>query len=259
MHIPNVMTKACLLVMLCFMTSCVKYYDLIKSEFPQGKDQPDYRVVASLYKRTATVYDEFQTKAAFNALWLSDELRTAYVNVYCNKRGLSNDEKEEMLKRQLEENKYWVSFYVLADIRSKTNSSLSDPNAMWTPYLKLGDFDTLVPESIKEVDLDPEFQLFFGKTFNLFKVAYLIKFPIQPQPSVVAAAAISDSGADTPKPACTRVVAPRPDLARKLANCSITLVQLVIRSIYKECTLTWDRDEMAKKRKVLCDEDFYWG
>lgn len=250
MRITNFMMNACLLVMLVFMTSCVKYYDLVKSEFPQGKDQPDKREVAAHYKRTATVYDEFQTKAVFNALWLSDELRTAYVDVYCDKRGLSCDEKEEMLKRQLQENKYWVSFYVLADVRSKTNQSLSDENAMWTLHLKLGDYETLIPESIKEVDLDPEYQLFFGATFNLFKTAYLVKFPLQPEPSLPASAS-----AAVPVP---RVVS-RPDLARKLANGTITLVQLIVKSIYKECTLTWDRDEIAKKRKILRDEDFYWG
>lgn len=229
MLISNVMTKSCIFVMLFFMTSCVKYYDLVKSEFPQGKDQPDQRTIAANYQRTATVYDEFQTKGVFNALWLSDELRTAYVDVYCDKRGLSCDEKEEMLKRQLEENKHWVSFYVLADIRSRTNASLSDENAMWTLYAKLGEYETIVPESIKEIDVEPEFQLFFGKTFNLFKAAYLVKFPI------------------------TSVT------ADKLARCNITLVRLIVKSVYKECTLTWDKDEMAKKRKVLRDEDYYWG
>lgn len=287
MRITNVMMYSCMLVMLFFMTSCVKYYDLITSEFPQGKDLPDKREIVARYMQTATVYDEFQTVAVFNALWLSYEVRAAYVDVYCSKRGLSPDEREEMLKRQLEENKYWVSFYVLADVRSKTNASLSDQNPMWTLHLKLGEYETLVPESIKEVDLDPELQLLFGSRFNLFKTAYLVKFPLQPVPSTsttepgssevvsveVETAKTSQptnvrvsvetpaSTITTTTPAATPVshVVPRPDLAKKLANGTISLVQLIVKSVHKECTLTWDRNQMAKKRKIIRDEDFYWG
>lgn len=229
MRSTSIMTNILVVVAMLTMTSCVKYYDLIKSEFPQGKELPDNKVVAAQYKRSAVVYDEFQTAAAFNVLWLSDELRSAYVNMYCDRRGLTCDEKEEMLKRQLEENKHWISFYVLADIRSKTNSALGDENASWTLSAQLGDYDALVPESIKEVDLEPEYQAVFGSAFNLFKVAYLVKFPI----------GVHD--------------------AHKLAQGSISLVSLIIKSVYKECRLVWDKDEMAQKRKIVRDEDFYWG
>ena len=215
---------------LFLLTSCVKYYDVVKSEFPQGEKQPDKRDIAYKYRRTGMVYDEFETKAAFNALWLSDQLRTSYVDVFAHKRGLDNEAKEELLKRQLEENKFWMSFYVLADIRDKTYVSLSDKNAFWTLYAQLDDGNRLLPELIKEVDLEPEMQLFLGRAFNLFKAAYLVKFSI------------------------------KSDVAEKLEKGNIKNVKLVIGSVHKNCVLAWDKKELIKHvRKVECNEDFYWG
>jgi hypothetical protein len=216
--------------LLCMTTSCIKYYDLAKSEFPQGEKKPDKRLVAKQYRRTQTVYDEFETKAVFNALWLSDALRTAYVDVYSHKRGFADDAKEEMLKRQLEENQHWLSFYLLADIREKTYVSLSDPNAGWNMYAVIDDGKKLVPESIKEVDLEPEYQFFFGRdVFNLLKAAYLVKFPISP------------------------------DLVEKITKGNIDTIQLVIGSAYKDCTIEWTKEQMNIKEKVVNDEDYYWG
>ena len=43
-------------------------------------------------------------------------------------------------------------------------------------YLTLPDGQKIMPISIKEVDLEPEYQFLFGHRFNLFKRAYVVKF-----------------------------------------------------------------------------------
>lgn len=215
--------------LMCLMTSCVKYYDLVKSEFPQGTSRPDKRDEAAQYRRSAVVYNQFETQAIFDALWLSDQLRTAYVDLYADKRGLDRDAKQQMLKRQLEENKHWILFYVLADVRDKVYAALHEQNAAWTLSVKIDNYKTLVPDSIKEVDLEPEYQLLFGKTFSLFKTAYLITFPLTPE------------------------------LAQKIARQEVNMVGLHIRSPYKECVLQWHKQEILKTRNVQADEDFYWS
>lgn len=224
--------KFLMMIVLVVAPGCIKYYDLAKSEFPQGEKQPDQREVAQRYRRVARVYDEFETKAIFYGLWLSDEVRKSYVDVYSSKRGLSDEAREEMLKRQLEENKHWISFYVLADVRDKTYTALNDKNAAWTLYADV-DGKKIVPDKdgIRVLDyLEPELQLFFGKAvFDLFKTGYLIKFLVDPS------------------------------LADQLTKGSVKQVKIDIHSTTKNCALVWQKEELESKRKVTSDEDFYWG
>lgn len=220
--------KVMMLGLVCTMSSCVRYYDVIKTEFNQGKKEPSKGCVAQAYRRATTVYDEFETRAHFDVVWLSDNIRCTYVDVYSNKRNLDLNTKEQMLKRQLEENKHWASFYVLADVREKTNASLSDPASVWTLSLQIDDQKPLQPESIKEVTLEPEMQMFFGSTFNLFKTAFLVKIPVTAE------------------------------IADQLARYRFDSVRLYFRSPYKETSLVWDKCDVLNNKKVVHEKDYYW-
>jgi hypothetical protein len=232
MRFKNIVRLCVGIGLLGFTPGCIKYHDLVRSEFPQGKKQPEKHAVAQMYRRSCVVYNDFSTQGIFDGLWLSDQLRKAYVDVYGGKRGLSQDAQEEILKRQLEENKHWMTFLLLADVPEKTNVSLSDPEAAWTVYAVV-DGKKLIPaekkEGIKEVELEPEYQLFFGDTFNTLKTPYLIRMPITI------------------------------DIAEKIAQGNVRSIKLVISSVQKECVLEWTKEQITQKKKVLRDEDFYWG
>jgi len=231
MHrIKNVVTYGLFLGLVMLFSSCgVKYYNLVKTETPQSPDQPNIREVATRYVKSQTVYNQFETMAIFDVLWLSDEVRRTYVDVYSNKHGLTKDAQDSMLKRNLEENNHWVTFYVLADVRDKTHPMLSDKDAAWSLYLALENGSSKIePEFIKEVELEGEYQLFFGRgKFVPSKAAYIVKFPAQEM--------------------------------LKTQN-PITKVTLVVGSVYKQITFVWDNEHTKKNsKKVLTDEDFYWG
>ena len=71
------------------------------------------------------------------------------------------------------------AFYVLADVRAKTNKGLHEKGASWTFALENKKGKRVEAESIKNVDeLDSEYQMLFGHRFNLFKEIYLVKFPV---------------------------------------------------------------------------------
>lgn len=216
------------IVVLGVVPGCIKYHRTLPTEFPQGDEKKDAREITADYVKTARIYDQFSTRAIFDVLWLSDDVRVAYANQYCSKRGKSTDDTEAFITRQREENNHWTSFYVLADVRDRQGTSLSDKNAPWTFYLKQGTY-MAAALSVKEVELEPEIQGLFGKNFNLFKTAYLVKFPVR------------DEG------------------DKKLLK-KQTTVKLIIESVDKSVTLLWSENEIKKsKKKVLRDEDFYWG
>ncbi|MFH0898848.1 MAG: hypothetical protein V1855_04680 [bacterium] len=223
----------CVIVLLLF-PSCISYYKLSKKEFPQGDEFKDKREVTHNYVRGAKVLDQFSTQAIFNSLWLSNQTRTAYVDLYSRRRGKDTNKREAMLKRQLEENKHWMSFYVLTDIREVTQIGMGDKNSCWTMYLEVAKKGAatpvvkLEPISIKEVDIEPEIQEFFGRQrFDSFKSSYLVKFPangLDGQPYF--------QDGDT--------------------------VTLVFGSVRKEARLVWDSSDLKKHGDLLKDEDFYW-
>lgn len=226
----NMVMGVIALVTVSLFSGCVKYYETLPSEFPQGGEKGDYRAISANYVKSARVYDQFLTRAFFDALWLSDEVRVAYAKLYCAKRGKSSEDTEAFIVRQREENKHWTTFYVLADVRDRDGTSLSDrEKAPWTFYLKIGDYK-VEAVSVKEIELEPEFRAFFDQQFNSFKTAYAVKFPAREK---------FDGEAD------------------KKIDKKKEPIQLMIESVYKSVKLSWS--PWDKKKEVLRNEDFYWG
>ncbi len=226
-----VMRAAVALLILVTVPGCIKYHRTLPTEFPQGDEKRDYSDITTNFVKATRVYDQFLTRAFFDALWLSDDVRIAYSKLHCEKQGKSAEDTDAFIARQREENKHWTMFYVLADVRERQGTSLSEKNAPWTFYLKIGDYMS-APLSVKEIDLEPEYQMFFGKQFNSFKTAYVVKFPAR-------------------------------DMTDKNNTKPLDVVNLVIESVDKSVSLTWPivMDKIASKtnKKVAKDEDFYWG
>lgn len=165
------------LLFLIMLPSCIKYYEMSNDEFPQAiEKKDDYTELIQENLKSTRAYVQFATKATFDTLWMSDEMKVAFENVHCNKKGKDENTKDALIRRQLEESKHWISFYVLADVRGKNNTSMTEKDSLWSMYLQVGD-KKVSPISIKEVELEPEIQFFFGSRFSNFKSPYLVKFP----------------------------------------------------------------------------------
>jgi len=176
-----------------------------KDNFYQGEDVKKQTQIPRDYVRSVVAYDQFMTQAVFDAIWLSDEVRTAYVNSLYLRTGKSDEEKNMFLRRELEENSHYITFYVL----SLYNVPLADPLGEWSVYLKIDDA-VYQPIEIKYVDLNAEYQSFFGRLFSRFKTPYQIKF-------------------DAKDVDCSPIITPE-----------TSHVQLYFRSIKKEVSLSWN-------------------
>jgi hypothetical protein len=212
------------------LTSCVPYHKLSKTEFNQAstfKKEKKEPVQVSDYIRSITIYHHFDTKAHFDTLWLSDEVRMAYADRYCQRRGRNRAETDAFLTRQLEENKHWITLYVLAEIRERTNETLSEKEPYWTLYLESAG-QKVSPVLIKEIEFEPEYLHFFGQLVNPFKTQYLVRFPVH----TIGEKSLIQSGKQ---------------------------LKLIFSSVYKTCSVTWDTGKKAAlKSKKVVNEDFYW-
>ncbi len=189
------------------LSGCGRVVDWAKDTFYQGKELEEYTAVPRAHTRSVIVYNQFTTAGRFDALWLSDKVRTDYADLYAFKLGKSVEQKKAFLRRQLEENNHFISFYVL----SSYGLPLGNKDDQWALFLKIDD-NAFAPIEIKAVDLSPEYQLFFGKKFNRFKIAYLVKFNAQD---------LND---------------------RYLIEQNTKKIELYFRSVEKEVILTWSFD-----------------
>lgn len=196
-----ILVSGCILI----LPGCGRIVDWAKESFYQGQDLNDYKTAPREFLRSITVYDQFETVGMFDALWLSDPVRTAYAQLYSCRQGKSSEHEKAFLRRQLEENKHYIVFYVL----SLYSKPLDAEDALWSLFLDV-DGSRYVPTEIKAVELAPEYKFFFGKRFSKFKVPYLIRFNV-----------------------C--------DIENKpIITEGTQIVRLIFRSVEKEAELLWD-------------------
>jgi len=121
--------------------------------------------------RSSRIYDQFTLVGMFDSLWLNDLVREVYADLYALKHGRTEEEKKIFLRRQLEENNHFISFYVL----SASEFVLGEVDSEWTLLLNIKDY-YFVPTELKVVELVPEYEAIFGKKFNKFKTVYILRF-----------------------------------------------------------------------------------
>lgn len=173
-----------------FATGC-KVIDWGKENFKQTKryDQEFTKHIEPLLRSTV-VYDQMATIADFDAILLTNAARMMYVDYFKQKHLISEEKESVMRQRLLNENKYYISFYVLGSQienlypsnRSlftgeyyKQQALLGEKDAEWHVRLKV-DGNEYPADSIRVVELPVEWQHFFGKKYSQFKSVYLVKF-----------------------------------------------------------------------------------
>jgi hypothetical protein len=145
--------------------------DWADETFYQGKINKDHEKTVKPFLKGIRLYDQFDTLAIFDAIWLSDTVRTAYAQVYAKMIGKDEDGYIDFLRRELSANAYFVSFYVL----SLKSIPLTDIPPSWVVHLEV-DGKKYLPAEIKAVELAAEYLGFFGKRVNNHKEPYEIRF-----------------------------------------------------------------------------------
>ncbi len=167
----NTYSSFAVVLFLTLLPGCGRLFDWGKERVDQGKDNKKDVKVARSHIRSLRVYDEFTFLGGFDSLWLSDDVRNSYAELYALRHGKNDDAMKVFLRRQLEENIHFISFFVL----SAVDITLGETNSDWTVFLKIGE-NQFTPIELKAVDLTPEYIHIFGKKLNRFKMAYLVRF-----------------------------------------------------------------------------------
>jgi hypothetical protein len=178
---------------LIFLTGCNKIINWGQQNFEQAKVYSQKFISAGrAYVRSTIVYSQFTTVATFDAIFLTDEMRMIYVDYHKQCHGLSEEQESLMRQRMINENKYFISFYVIAaqkehlyetdkslfnGIYQKQTEILGSKDASWNASMIVGNKEYL-PESIRVVELPMEYRNCFGHRVNQFSTTYLVRFAV---------------------------------------------------------------------------------
>lgn len=165
---------AVMILLLAVLPGCGRVINWGKGMFNQGETPHSYADEPKKYIRSVTVYDQFATAGSFDALWLSDAVRTAYVNTFAERTGKTDEQKKMLLRRELEENNHFLTFYVL----SLFDMPLGDCCSEWTVVLKIKDA-IYHPAEVKYIELNPEYKIFLKSVTSRFKNVYQVKFDMK--------------------------------------------------------------------------------
>jgi len=156
---------------LLILSGCGRIVDWGKSNFKQAEKIKFKYKEARQDLKSIIVYDQLTTVAMFDALWLSDNVRMAYVDLHAMKYGKSEEQKKTMLRRQLAENSHFISFYLAVPYEL----ILGEKNSKWSISLEI-DGESYLPIEVKVIDINPEYKAIFGEKFTRFKNLYSIRF-----------------------------------------------------------------------------------
>ena len=167
----NLMQYGVVLVSILSIPGCGRLADWGKDMFYQGHQLNNSAQVVQRYIRSVRIYDQFSTCAIFDAIWLADQVREVYAAINSERFGKQEDHAKAFLRRQLEENSHFISFYVL----SLYEVALGSQDSEWSIFLRINGIN-IFPREIKSIELPHEYQYFFGKKYTRFKVPYIITF-----------------------------------------------------------------------------------
>lgn len=160
--------------LILLLPGCGRLVDWSKHHFDQGTSRDLPTRTVRKHVRHARVYDDFSTVGLFDVLWLSDDVRQAYVDAYASKFLKDAASKESFLRRQLAENDHFLSFYVMSYVPDNT-LPLGDKGSLWSVLLKVGN-KYYEPKNVQSVELNPEYMKFLEPVMTKFKTVYLVKF-----------------------------------------------------------------------------------
>lgn len=163
--------------LLLLVSGCSRYAGWVQEVFYQGNRVPTFLPSTKKYVRSLHVYDYLTTLAHFDALWLSDDIRTIYVGLQAQNSCLNTCQKEALCTRECAKNDTKTTFIILAWVKGATNTELTDECPLWSMCLSV-DCKCYQPCSIKICDLCPEYVAMFGRIFTRFKTAYVVQFDI---------------------------------------------------------------------------------
>lgn len=174
-----------------FLSGCNKIINWGQENFKQTPVYCENVIkAAQTFVRSSIVYSQFATVAMFDAIFLTDQARMLYVDYHKQTTAISLEQESLLRARMTNENKYFISFYVIGHQKEhlyntskdlftgsyhKNSELLGGKDATWNVTMIVNGRE-YTPESVRVVDLPFEYREFFKGRFSQHSNTYLVRF-----------------------------------------------------------------------------------
>jgi hypothetical protein len=167
------------LLAICFFSGCRRYYDWGKTFFVQADERKLNDAGIKQYHTYMTAHQGFETVGWFDILWMSDPVWDWYRSQLGQRYGMKENEVFDLQVEQDVETSSYITFYVLMSQPNVPTDPLkrlaTNTPSQWAITLEV-DGKEYQAKEIKQVDLAPELQQFFGFHYNRYRNVYRVKF-----------------------------------------------------------------------------------
>ena len=172
-------TKYFSILALCCLSGCRRYYDWGKSFFVQADNRTLGDSCVKQYHTYVTAHQGFETVGWFDILWMSDPVWEWYKGQLAQRYGLTEGAVFDLQEEQDAQTSAYITFYVLMSQPNVPTDPLArfatHTPSQWAITLAI-DGKEYQAREIKQLDLSPEMQAFFGWHYNRYRGAYRVKF-----------------------------------------------------------------------------------
>lgn len=159
--------------LLLIFSGCKRYIEWAHTTIPQGTFSPVLMQPPPGHIVAAYVYDQFATLGLFDVMWLGPQIRERYALLYAYKYQLTPALLDEFKRRQIEETRQHISFYLL--VGGQAGEGLEKEAQNWSIRLLI-DGVAYAPVHLAPVELPLEYRCLFGRRFTRFRIPYQAKF-----------------------------------------------------------------------------------
>ena len=137
----------------------------------------NYFSIFNRWTRSVRVYEDLDTRIYVSATYRVSALRRAYVEEYAERYLLSEDLKEGLLRKEMEEAEGVNEFFLAVFTPDERWNDLDREDSVWSLYLVDDRGRRLLPISIRRIrEEDPVIREFYP-SLDLWSFGYMVRFP----------------------------------------------------------------------------------
>lgn len=163
--------------LLFMLPSCSRYVRIFKRAFLGGTENCHDVRAACPYICSLAIYDQGQTVALIDLIWLTEPVRKLYVDLLTQRIGATPEEKKRFVAKECKELQDTIAFYVLMPrLNYDTVSIGCNIFPPWSIILKVNGICYTPCNTIVCQELMPEYMYILGEHFNRYKQPFHVIF-----------------------------------------------------------------------------------
>ena len=146
---------------------------------PMGDTDSDYHRLLKSRMLSQKYYGIERVAYLTSIVYLSDDIRKAYVDEFARRYQSTVDEKTALLTSTMQDAQNYTDFVVIHFASDRKSTKLDASSPIWQIHLAIGNETKLKPTSVTKLPGEKRVLEYFYPSINQWSYYYLVRFPKQ--------------------------------------------------------------------------------